>query len=129
MPTYVLPDFNLVAAVYDNTGFDVLPPPRLEAACNVAAGRRVLLGDAGPGLDISQIPVQLLFPRGTDVRDGASSTGSDLIMVPAGSGRVYRVVWVHDLGGGFANEHRLALAVKTTNFGSWPTPLPPIYVP
>jgi hypothetical protein len=48
----------------------------------------------------------------------------DLVEVPAGTGRFYRVQWVDDLGKGFDNEHRFALLLQTNTFSPWPIPMP-----
>jgi hypothetical protein len=69
----------------------------------------------------NQVSMYLLVPAGTDLRDNHNLTGSDVVVVPAGSGRGYFVDQVDDLGKGFANEHRFALLSKA---GAWPTPIP-----
>lgn len=63
----------------------------------------------------------LRLPARTDIRDAKSPFGGDWCECPSGSSRVYRVVFVDDIGGGFANEHRLAI-LETSTF--WPVPFP-----
>lgn len=65
----------------------------------------------------------IALPALTDV---ASARGlpfpfNDLIECPQGSGRFYEVLFVDDVGKGFANEHRIALVSKVL---PWPIPTP-----
>lgn len=122
---FVLPTFNLPAAISPYSDPPVAAV-RVRSLCNVAFGRRVpMLWPVQEG-GFVDVTAQLLFPAGTDVRDWYSVGGADIVEVPEGSGRWYEVEIVYDLGGGFANEHRLAVCSKV---GLWPAPLPGIWVP
>jgi len=118
---YVLPTFNVAVNVWH--GGNAPPaPPDLVTVGNLTPGRRTLtpyaLEPAGAQIAAN---MHLLLPPATDVRDSKAASGNDLVEVPAGSGRLYDVLFVDDIGFGFANEHRFAqLAGK----GPWPVPFP-----
>jgi hypothetical protein len=128
---FSLPTFNLVCNVFTGPA-PIVGPPRLSPVCNLAVGRRVQQPGQQWGSDgaIGMCP-SLLLPPLTDVRDLTNSTGYDFIEVPAGSGRVYQVSLVEDIGKGFSNEHRAAALVKaSSNIDPvayagivWPTPM------
>jgi hypothetical protein len=59
---------------------------------------------------------------GTDIRDLNTATGYDIVEVPAGTGRLYLVEQVDDVGKGFLNEHRCATLSK--GLFTWPSPIP-----
>jgi len=65
--------------------------------------------------------IQLLLPRGADIRDDKAPLGADLVECPANSGRFYAVRFVDDVGLGFANEHRFAIV---EGISTWPLPYP-----
>jgi len=116
---YSLPVFNIVATLYPAAGSG---GPTRTVSCNLAYGRRVNVQSTG-GTVLPGIPVvcmSLLLPPGTDVRGPQNSTGADTVEVPAGSGWLYSVVFVGDIGRGFANEHRIAILLPTFV----PTPAP-----
>lgn len=127
---YVLPTFNLTCDIYDWVPRgDPLGVPRLTAPCNNALGRRVQVSSTGgtgdpetPGLTLT-----VLFPALTDVRGGACYGAwekGDILITPAGTGRIYLVTAVEDCGKGFANEHRVAYCLANFFWGLWPTPIP-----
>lgn len=122
---YKVPEFPLTAAIF-LFGTEAGGIPRLTAPCNVAFGRRVVSGIPDSVGGSSWVITQLLFPRGTDVRDAFSIGGADVVEVPQFSGRWYEVQEVNDLGQGFENEHRVAWCQK---MHAWPAPLPAVYVP
>lgn len=62
-----------------------------------------------------------LFPPLQDLRDLNSPSGTDVIEIPAGSLRYYRVLNVDDIAKGFDNEHRFAILTK---WNDWPVPIP-----
>lgn len=66
--------------------------------------------------------MNLLLPKGVDVRGPQDTVSFDMAEVPAGSGRWYRVVGVDDVGKGFTNEHRTASLYALG--GSWTAPYP-----
>ena len=124
---FILPTFNLDVNVFSNG--DPTQPPRLTCKGNLAWGRRVGQPTVGgdPIGSVFDYPgtMTLLVPLGTDIRDIAAASGFDVVEVPAGSGRTYRVLSVDELGGGFANEHRGAVLSKFfTATSPWPTPFP-----
>ena len=65
--------------------------------------------------------MHVMLPRGTDIRDLKAAGGGDLVEVPSGSGRFYNIAFVDDIGLGFPNEHRFAMAV---GIPTWPIPFP-----
>lgn len=76
--------------------------------------------------------VAVLCGPHTDIRDNACSGASDLVELPAGSGRWYFVVYVDDVAKGDPNEYRQAYIAKAytsadpnyLNFPYWPSPIP-----
>lgn len=63
----------------------------------------------------------LVLPKREDIRDGWSNFSPDIVEVPAGTGRFYRVLYVDDIARGFTNEYRVATLTK---HGTWPVPIP-----
>ena len=121
MPVYVQPKFNLAVSIWRGAN----PPP--------AAPAVVCLGNLSPG-KITGVPpiganthdprqggMWLRLPTGTDIRDIKNGGLPDVVEVPAGTGRMYTVSWVDDIGAGFANEHRFAILKDTF---VWPLPFP-----
>jgi len=120
---FTLPSFPLTINIYDNGGGPG-GAPRVVTVCNLAYGKRVMTQYWSWGQDIppsSSVFGLILLPPLTDIRDGFCPGGSDVVEVPAGSGRTYTVDMVDDLGKGFANEHRFAMLCKS---GTWPEPIP-----
>jgi len=130
---FTLPEFPLDCDIYG--GPWLTKTLRLSTVCNLAIGRRVVT-DAqfrNVGADVYNGLVNLLFPAGTDVRDAnCNVVANDIVEVPSGSGRWYGIGFVDDLGKGFDNEHRYALAYKIsqnldiTRYPGlfWPSPIP-----
>jgi len=121
--SYVLPTFNLNVNIWRNASGPPAPPA-VTTIGNLAWGRRVQTGDVIAAIGTIGGAITLLVPAGTDVRDEGGGWGDDWVEVPAGSGRFYEVLWVDDIGKGFANEHRAAVLIKTAAFGQWPVPYP-----
>lgn len=129
---YTLPSFNLSCDIYGNTvpGYPPNFPTkvlRLAAVpCALVYGRRVNtlvpFGSTGTSA-IPMLGMSLLLPALTDIRgwQGVAVT-PDIVEVPSGSGRWYRVPWVDDIAKGWANEHRFALLVAVP--ASWVSPYP-----
>lgn len=122
--SFVVPNFNLPVNLW-RAGFAVPPVgmPALTFFGNLNPGRRTYLGSypwSQSSLG-SMLLMYLLVPAHTDIRGQISVGTGDLVEVPAGSGRYYKVGWVDDVGKGFPNEHRLAVLVQAS---PWPTPLP-----
>lgn len=119
---YTLPTFNLTCNIW-TTGAYPPAPKRLSSACNLAWGRRIH-SDIVQG---NYVHMSLLLPALTDIRCQVqlAVSGTDAVEVPAGSGRYYVVLYVDDIGKGFANEHRCAILVASPFVnGVWPTPMP-----
>jgi hypothetical protein len=112
---FTQPDFNLNVAFW-RFGRWPANPPDVFAIGNLSPGRLQAL-DAFPAT------MYLRVPKGTDCQDGKNNVGVDTCECPYLSGRFYQVVLVDDIGGGFTNEHRLAVL-----FGipTWPIPFPPV---
>lgn len=120
---FVLPTFNLTVDIYSASAPPPGGTPRLTTSCQLRApqaNNAVILPSAG-----AQSSVTMLLPPGTDIRDPwcLPINSNDYVEVPPGSGRVYRVAFVDDIGKGFSNEHRFAILIKV--FGvPWPVPIP-----
>jgi hypothetical protein len=129
---FTLPTFNLTCNIWTGSvgAYPPLSPPtgspRIAAQpCGLAHGK--LSSKVAPigssFLSISVGVMQLLLPKGTDVRGIESNTAAvDLVECPAGTGRYYFVQSVDDVGKGFVNEYRLAF--MTSIVESWLAPYP-----
>lgn len=120
---FVLPTFNLTCNIY-TWPFPTVNPPRISPVCQLRAPAANNGGFGSGLLAVTQI-IQLLLPPGTDIRDTYCTpiNAPDVVEVPAGSGCHYQVMWVNDIGKGFANEHRYATLAKTAAI-AWPVPIP-----
>jgi len=133
---FTIPVFPITCEIY--TGPWLTKVLRLSGVdCNLAYGRRSQISLASaiiPADGDCQIPMTLLLPALTDIRDQASTGAGlgDLVEVPSGTGRWYSVYNVDDIGKGFANEHRAAVLFKLVEYfdpthlagSQWPTPIP-----
>jgi hypothetical protein len=123
---FTLPTFNLSVNVWHRPHLPPADPPDLTIMGNLSRGRRVTTLDNGGFAAASDIIMQLLVPKGTDLRDTSQNVDPDVVEAPAGSGRFYLAGQVDDSGKGFANEYRWAMLTKT--FGplvpDWPIPMP-----
>lgn len=137
------PTFNLVVNIW-RYNQNVGTPPAVITAGNLSPGKRVVMNYGLPLLPFNAAhiypvppPMELLLPKGTDVRRLVPAvSGSDVVEVPAGSGRYYVVTGVDDVGKGFPNEYRLATVVvalagiqqlwnsAATGAPDWPEPYP-----
>lgn len=115
---FTLPTFNIQVAI--RTG-GITGPLRVTVMANLAIGRRVNLIATGGTFDrgIIAVDVYLLLPTGTDIRGPLSTTSSDGIEAPVGSGKLYRVDFVEVVATGFPNEHIVAFLQQREQ----PTPL------
>lgn len=130
---FSLPAFNITCNIF--TGPWNTAILRISGqACNLQYGRRGShFADFPVENEASQI-MSLLLPPATDVRSTVCGYVADSVEVPAGSGRIYFVANVDDVGKGFLNEFRIAtlLAASEAKFGTgseynglfWPTPIP-----
>jgi len=121
---FVLPNFNLHVNIWRATSNPAVDPPDVTAMGNLAWGKRVSAPASGGtgSLGVVFVAPVLLLPAHTDIRsDEKCATGDDFVEVPAGTGRIYVVIYVDDLGKGFSNEHRGALL---TAVSGWPQPIP-----
>jgi len=129
MPSYRLPTFNLTcdigAPAVANGRVGPMAAVRVAGqACQLTYGHRTAVAGSGgtPSQGTPMFCLSLLLPPGTDVRGPQDTVSHDLVEVPAGSGRLYWVVAVDDIGKGFLNEHRLAYLLACE--GSWVAPYP-----
>jgi hypothetical protein len=124
--SFQLPNFNLTCGIYTSATNTL----RLTSTCNLAWGRRVQVATTG-GTGETGVPLAclvLLLPPLTDIRTptpaadpySGAPTIVDYVEVPLGSGRMYWVVFVDDIGKGFANEHRAAMLLQK----QIPVPMP-----
>jgi hypothetical protein len=131
---FVVPQMPLAVNIWrTRTAGGAYGAPDVVTVGNLSPGKRVfatlLLQTAGG--NNNPLPVELLLPKGTDIRARWNNTLPDTCEVPAGSLRFYDVLWVDDVGKGFANEYRIALILFCNNnslsapFGNTvPLPLP-----
>lgn len=113
------PTYNILFNAWRSDHSPAIWPPDVAAAKgNLAWGKRVNTMSTG-GTGSAGVPVTamtLLLEATVDLRDQWSTTGSDVVEVPAGSGRFY-VVWTCDyIGLGFPNAHKGATLIKTIGF-------------
>jgi len=117
---FQLPNFNSIVAVYRA----INPPP---AAPEFLAPCQLRYPGRGPqDLFPGPLPqwflcMQLLVNKTVDLRDPYSPSGQDIVEVPAGSGRIYKVMLVDQVALGFTNEYRIAWIAKVA---PWPEPTP-----
>lgn len=114
---YSIPTFNITCRAY--TGGDITAPPReTNVACNLAWGKRVNVPSTGGtgAVGVPLMTMQLLLPLTADIRGRDSATGSDMVEVPQGSGRYYRVTFCDHIGYGFPNEHKCAILEQNVPF-------------
>lgn len=123
--SFTVPTFNITVNLWRSTSDPDVDPPDVITTANLAWGRRVGATTAVWTIDTTWLPnaMVLLMPSHTDVRsDEKSGAGkSDTAEAPAGTGRMYRVTFVDDIGRGFANEHRAAVIIAMP---PWPEPYP-----
>jgi hypothetical protein len=128
MAIYSIPQMPLPYSIWRWSHWGGLVPPvsvpDAQSFCNLVPGRRnylsldgglsyilILLSD---DIRFSELGVWIVPPGPTD---------PDLIELPTGSGRYYKVVDVEQLGMGFSNWHQEAAILKVS---PWPVPVPPI---
>lgn len=97
----------------------VLPPDVVTVASLIMRKPTVFTIPAALDLE-SGVVVELWFPPLTDVRGFKGIPVHDFIEFPAGSGRVYRAIYVDDYAKGFPNEFRVAFCIPY----QMPEPLP-----
>ena len=119
MPVFKIPTMNRICNVSRGDGAS---QTRTHVQLQSLAGR-VLVGNEG------SIGMYLRVPAHADLQWAISAQGSEIVEVPAGSGRFYIVAFVKDIAKGFPNEHGFAvLQVRPTPMPSgatpWPTPYP-----
>jgi hypothetical protein len=126
---YRLPTFNLTCNISqpDVPGVPGIPdgPYRIEGqTCQLTYGRRVQVTSTGgtTSAGVLTLSMNLLLPKGVDVRGPQDTVSFDMVECPAGSGRWYTVVAVDDIGKGFTNEHRTASLIALA--ASWLPPYP-----
>lgn len=120
--SFSVPTFNLNVNIWRNSSGPPNPPD-VTSVCNLAYGRRVSMAQGIEGAPPNLL-MSLLLPPGADVQSAICSGSADWVEVPAGSGRIYEVLDVDDIGKGFSNEHRIAILLASTFFGFWPAPIP-----
>lgn len=117
-----VPDLNIMVNVW--TGTSLPPnPKRTSYACNLQYAKRF---DARMAVvESGSLAVMLLnLPPHSDVRSRCCTAVSDLVEVPAGSGRYYDVLAVDDVSKGFPEEYRIAVIIQSTTVALWPIPIP-----
>lgn len=123
--SFRLPTFNLPCSIWrHNRDWRTLPPD-VETFCNLTPGKRVTIPVAFTTVTaLGSVYMMVLLPKGTDIRSNEDSpVQGDLIMVPTGTTRLYRVHFVDDIGKGFDNEHRFAALEHYNSAGTWTFPM------
>jgi hypothetical protein len=129
---FSVPNFNLTCDIF-SAPWPVGAPRIAGVPCNLQFGRRLQSGIGALGFnDSGPILMSLLLPALTDIRALQCQALGDIVECPSGSGRVYLVLGVDDVGKGFPNEFRVAMMTAASEFsvGSsftgllWPTPIP-----
>lgn len=139
-----VPTFNLDVHLWRFPNV-VSAPPDVTFKANLSRGDRIFFAVTyfTSAIDSANSQMVLLCPAGTDVRPQYMGTFdhpsghylSDLVEVPAGSGRYYLVIEVDDTAKGFPNEYRHAVLWSFTPDASvdtgnpweappWPLPIP-----
>lgn len=116
---FVVPQFNLLCNVWHGQAPPPVGAPDIAILpCQLAWD---VLGDKPfvVGTNVFHL-MKVRVPILTDLRGTASSTGRDVVEIPASSGRFYIVHFVDDVARGFGNEYRAA----GVQLADWPTPLP-----
>jgi hypothetical protein len=133
--SFAPPTFNLLCNIYN--GPWLTKTLRIgDSPCNLALGKREQQYFQYDGYVVptegASIPMGLLLPALTDVRDGYQGWPNDIIEVPSGSNRWYQLTSYDDVGKGFPNEYRFVQIMKIGNVINnvefaglfWPTPAP-----
>ena len=126
---FKLPTFNLLCNisqpdVVDTPGIPDAPYRIVDQPCQLTYGKRVQVASTGGTAEVGVLvlTMNLLLPAKVDVRGPQDVVSFDMVEVPAGSGRWYRVYGVDDIGRGFSNEHRTASILALAK--SWTPPYP-----
>ena len=126
---FKLPTFNLQCNISqpDVVDTEAIPDPPyriVNQICQLTYGRRVQVASTGGTANVGLLilSMNLLLPAKVDIRGPQDVVTFDMVEVPAGSGRWYRVWGVDDIGKGFANEHRTATILALAK--SWTPPYP-----
>lgn len=119
-----VPTLNLQCRIWINQPAPPFPPGRaadLTVSCQLRNPTRAQLASTAVTGSVSN--ALLCLPARTNVHGFTATNFSDLVEVPIGTGRYYRVLSVEDVGKGFANEYRLATIQQQTHLpGGWPDP-------
>lgn len=116
-----LPTFPLFCNIWRNGSG---PPaiPDVVSECQLTPGRREITAFVTSSSPTdSPANMFILLPPATDIRDAKAPAGPDVCECPQGSGRLYDVAFVDDVGCGFDNEHRFAILA---GIPTWPVPFP-----
>jgi len=116
---FQLPNFNITVNIWTGPNAPPFGAPRVAAApANLAWGKRVSSmstgGTSTAGILVSTMT--LLLEATCDVRGFLSSTGSDCVEVPSGSGRYYRVWFADFIGIGSTNQHNGGVIYQQAGF-------------
>jgi len=119
---FTLPSFPLTVNIWRGGNDVQAAPPDVVVSANLVFPRRAEFGPsvvsdfaaAWQMLTLGWVYMSLLLPIATDIRfrDSALGQEADAVECPAGTGRFYIVIFVDDVGKGFANEHRQALMLR-----------------
>ncbi len=129
---FTVPEFPIECNIWRGDGIVwPLDDPDVVSECNLAFGRRVMSSSDFRANETCFL-MQLLLPPNTDIRDLSCAAVTDVVEVPAASGRYYQAIAVDDVGKGFDNEHRVAGLLKISqamtpsfsNVPQWPAPIP-----
>lgn len=121
-PNYTLPSFNLTANVWRSDGNAGYANPDANIVCTIRAGMEMSerYNYSVQPDDPQFFVTWLLAPLGSDLIAGhrlAAGQSYDLLEVPIGSKRFYRLLWIEHVALGYPNEHLLC-AIKQRNVPS-----------
>jgi len=118
--SFRIPTFNLLCNIWHGGGIPPAGMPDIsDVPCQLAWDR--IGSTMTGGTSLAAFHCMLIrVAKGTDLRGKISSSGTDVVECPAGSGRYYAIGWVDDVAKGFANEFRQGIGILT----QCPTPLP-----
>lgn len=123
MARHSLPAFPLLANIWHFPNAPGSPPdlsPKAELRVDTSVKQLVTSGAARQQC----LSRSMYVPKGTDLRTSWFGGTSDVVELPAGSGRFYNILDVDDIAKGFPNEFRIAALTVANVAGGWTPPYP-----
>lgn len=115
--SFVVPQMPLSCNIWLHfqPGVSTYASPDVTISCNLTPGKRVFMNTdnlriySTDGRTVFGQCVELLLPKLGQISAGSPAKTPSVVEVVPGSQRMYWVVYVDDVGKGFANEHRMAV--------------------